>query len=274
MLLITQEKDCFLDFNGGSIKSLIFNGQTYTPEEIEQVWRENKIHLKIEHYKPVGTANVLELVAQNSYNNDQFGMVLVKDPNGDRYRYIQTVPYYASRVVPMFDQPNLKGSYAISILHSSVDIGVTTGKQVSSTPVDKLDAKSTNWAESQVAHFKVEIAESVFTHFEKTPYLSSYNLNLVCGPLVCFPADPDQTHRGIPMNLYCRSKLSPHAQKVLLSTSRTRRTTSTSSKSTVWSSTSSSSTTSTRSPSWTVSSAQISLSVRWSTQVRSHIQRN
>lgn len=195
-----------MDFNGGSIKSLTFNGHTYSDAEIDQIWQENKLHLKIEHYLPAPSKNVLELVSENAYNTDQFGMILVKDPNGDRYRYIQTVPYYASRIVPMFDQPNLKGSYAITVIAAEGDVTVTTGKQIASSKVADLASPSQNWTENQVKHFRVETAGAVITHFQKTPYLSSYNLNLVSGPLMCFPASESQTHRGIPMNIYCRSK--------------------------------------------------------------------
>jgi Peptidase M1 N-terminal domain len=196
-----------VDFNGGSIKSLILNGHKYCDAEIHEIWKENKLHLKLEHYLAVGEVNTLELVALNAYNKDQFGMVLVKDPNGDRYRYIQTVPYYASRIVPMFDQPNLKGCYTISIVHGQKDIGVTTGKQKNSAKLSELLPNSSNWAQSQLHQFTVEYEDAVYSEFETTPYLASYNLNLVCGPLVCFPADESQTHRGIPMNIYCRSKL-------------------------------------------------------------------
>lgn len=186
---------------------MVFNGHSYSAPEIDQIWRENKIHLKIEHYLPVGQKNVLELIAQSAYNTDQFGMILVKDPNGDRYRYIQTVPYYASRIVPMFDQPDLKGSYSITVIHNEADVSVTTGKQLSTIKVAELKASADSWAENQVPHFRIESTGAMITHFEKTPYLSSYNLNLVSGPLMCFPADESQTHRGIPMNIYCRSSL-------------------------------------------------------------------
>ncbi len=173
---------------------------------IEEMWRENKIYLEHGFLKDSGT-NVVEVLIDNNFNNDQFGFILSKDTDGQEYVFIQTVPYYASRILPMFDQPDLKGKFSIAVIHPETDICITTGIQLSRTKFENIshEGEKLTWFALNARALRVEDENCVLSEFEASPYLSSYLLNLVCGPFVQIEATPEQIYNNIPMKIFCRS---------------------------------------------------------------------
>lgn len=185
------------------------NGTEMEAPRIEEMWRENKIYLEQAFLKDSVT-NVVEFLIDNNFNNDQFGFVLSKDTDGQEYVFIQTVPYYASRILPMFDQPDLKGKFSIAVIHPENDVCITTGNQHSRIryqDVTQHDNEKLTWFTLNAKGLRVEDETCVLSEFEATPYLSSYLLNLVCGPLVEIAAAPEQIYNNIPMKVFCRSSL-------------------------------------------------------------------
>lgn len=202
---MTHADGLFLDFNGGDILRFAVNGKTVDPDAVKDSWKENKIYLDTSLIKDTET-NKIEFTVCNRFNNDQFGFVIGHDPDGGRYVYIQTVPYYASRILPMFDQPDIKGTYEISVLHSDKDICVTTGPLIKTENLETAFAsESKDWSVEQAKAMVTTTEGASISHFEKTPLLSSYLLNLVCGPLVSIDATPEQQYNGIAMKIMCRS---------------------------------------------------------------------
>jgi len=198
----------FLDFNGKEIKTMKVNGIEMETPRIDDMWRENKIYIETAFLKD-GVTNLVEFIVDNQFNKDQFGMILSKDTDGGEYTFIQTVPYYASRILPMFDQPDLKGKFLISVIHPENDICITTGLQTQQRKLSEVTQKQTDldWWDHSTKCFRIDDEKSVMSCFEATPYLSSYLLNLVCGPLACVEATEAQTHNGIKMRIFCRSNL-------------------------------------------------------------------
>lgn len=150
---------------------------------------------------------MLEFLVSNRFNNDQFGFIRAQDPDGDEYSFIQTVPYYASRITPLFDQPDLKGEFKISVVHSRSDICITTGPLVAKLSPKDLPAVAAldAWVAQRLGQLETAGEESQVSFFEPTPLLSTYLLNLVCGPLHELQASEEQTYRDIKMHIYCRS---------------------------------------------------------------------
>lgn len=60
--------------------------------------------------------NVVCIHYSNKYNNDGSGCVSFIDVDKKQYIYSQFAPYYANRVFPCFDQPDLKAKMRISIV--------------------------------------------------------------------------------------------------------------------------------------------------------------
>lgn len=185
---------------------MVVNGHEIQKAAIVDMWRENKIYVDQAHLKDEGL-NVIEFAVENQFNNDQFGFLLGKDPSGEEYMYIQTVPYYASRIVPMFDQPNIKGRFTMAVVHSAHDTCVTTGILQRLVPVSQfVQEDARDWLSENVKAFLVEDPEAQISVFDNSPYLSSYLLNLVCGPLSSIDAAAEQCYNGIQMKIMCRSR--------------------------------------------------------------------
>jgi len=78
-------------------------------EDLGALWNDNRLELPQSLLKK--GENNLKIGFENLYNSDMFGFQSCNDLDGLQYVYIQTVPYYAHRVTPLFDQPNLKGNF-------------------------------------------------------------------------------------------------------------------------------------------------------------------
>ena len=157
-----------------------------------------------------------------------FGLQTTSDLDGSRYIFIQTVPYYANRVAPIFDQPDLKGKIQIDVVVPSDWYSISTGRVAQSVDLEDfnqtsdpvsslLDSLQTSQAflrrsfgaikdnfemlqtfsltsRGQTPQFGLKMfGESKLVSHEQTPPLPSYLLNLVCGPFNKFTLiDEDQ----------------------------------------------------------------------------------
>lgn len=63
--------------------------------------------------------NTIAILYRNKYNNDGSGCVSFIDVDKKQYVYTQFEPYYANRVWPLFDQPDLKAKMRLSVLTPS-----------------------------------------------------------------------------------------------------------------------------------------------------------
>jgi aminopeptidase N len=68
-----------------------------------------KDHLKVGH-------NNVIVEYKTTYDNDGNGCVSFIDVDQKQYIYTQFEPYYANRVFPIFDQPDLKATMKLNIL--------------------------------------------------------------------------------------------------------------------------------------------------------------
>ena len=197
----------FIDFSGHSIRKMVLNGEEIKEPRLSGIWQENKLWLPTDLILP-SEDNVVEFVIENRFNNDQFGLVRARDPSGEEYCFVQTVPYYASRVVPFFDQPDLKATFLISVAHAPSDSVITTGELVASFAAGEVPSHqaSSTWLSESFSHFSPTAPDSRVSCFERTPLLSSYLFNLVCGPFTEITASPDQIHKDVQMKIYCRSR--------------------------------------------------------------------
>ena len=101
-----------VDFQIQQIKKIIVNGQT-----IELKSEEGYILIQGDQLKQ--GKNTIAVWYRNKYNNDGSGCVSFIDVDGKQYLYTQFEPYYANRVFPLFDQPDLKAKMRLSVLSPS-----------------------------------------------------------------------------------------------------------------------------------------------------------
>jgi aminopeptidase N len=119
----------------------------------------------------------------------------------------------------MFDQPNLKGTFEITVALPKEWDSITTGDLISSSPVSeffctKSYAQDNGFYGTALTHFTSFGYLPVEDHFKvnvhtKTSLLATYLLNLVCGPFAKVELPEEERYEGIPMTIYCRESLAP-----------------------------------------------------------------
>ncbi|GAA1607021.1 aminopeptidase N [Actinoplanes couchii] len=162
----------FLEFEPVEVASMTLNGVPVPPEA------STGTRLAL-----TGLADVNELVvdATMRYRNDGEGLHRYVDPaDGNTYLYQHMFINNAGRVLPAFDQPDLKAVFRVSVTAPESWLVATNGALVSS------DAG--RW------------------EFAPTKRISTYLATLIAGPYHAVTAE----HDGIPLALYARAALAEH----------------------------------------------------------------
>ena len=168
----------FLDFTTAEVLSLEINGV-----EAEPLLENNRLLLDGAMLAP---RNVVRVAYRNEYDHIGAGLHQFTDPeDGAEYLYTHFEPYDAHRLLPCFDQPDLKAS---------------------------LRLEATAPAEWQVvANYPAESSEPqgdgrTRHSFAETPRISTYLLALVAGPYVRF----DDQWEDVALGVLCRGSIAPH----------------------------------------------------------------
>ena len=99
-----------IDFQIQEIKAVVVN-QAKVAE-----WKSEEGFVLIEGKNLKEGANHIAIWYRNKYNNDGSGCVSFVDVDGKQYLYTQFEPYYANRVFPIFDQPDLKAKMRLDVI--------------------------------------------------------------------------------------------------------------------------------------------------------------
>jgi aminopeptidase N len=134
--------------------------------------------------------NVLTVVADAEYTNTGEGLHRFVDPVDDEvYLYTQFEVPDSRRVFAVFEQPDLKATFAFTVTAPAYWQVVSN----SPTPDPVVDGDSATWA------------------FEPTPILSSYVTALVAGPYEVVRSElTSRNGRVIPLGLFSRKSLSQY----------------------------------------------------------------
>jgi aminopeptidase N len=169
-----------LDFTG-QVTSFALNGETLEPDHARH-------HLAIPPAKQVPRMRV-EVGYRNECDQTGDGFHRFLDPeDGREYLYSNFQPFAAHRLFPCFDQPDIKGTYRLSV-RAPADWEVVS-------------------AEPELA--RVQEPDGRHRHeFGPTPPFSTYLLPLVAGPFV----HSRRSHDGIPLGLYARHSMRPELDR-------------------------------------------------------------
>lgn len=107
---LNNKDTVFVDYAGDSVDAVILNGHE---DEAKAV--NGRISLNPD-YLNVDGINILHIKFSNRYYTDGNGVQTYTDVDGSQYLYTQSEPYWGNRVMPLFDQPDLKAQY---ILHAA-----------------------------------------------------------------------------------------------------------------------------------------------------------
>lgn len=202
----------FMDYCGDEVTSLVVNGHSI--EVTEEVTAKSRIHLPAAHLH-TDASNVVEIGFKNRYYTDGNGLHTITDVDGSQYLYIQSEPFWNNRVLPLFDQPDIRGYYSlVSILEN--DWTLITSEDPEHTQ---------NWGEAnqplngifhnkyfQLFKEKQVPADRKLVVYKKSKLLSSYLFFFAVGPYTYFELPEDKRYKNIPMKVYCRHSMKQFLQ--------------------------------------------------------------
>jgi aminopeptidase N len=165
----------FLDFRGRTIERLEVNGTTVEPD-----WTGYRLTL------PgwlVADEMVVRVAYLNDYDTTGDGFHRFVDPeDGEEYVYTNFEPYEAHRLLPCFDQPDIKARYQFTVSAPSDWQVVANSPLAASAPTD----------DGRLRH-----------EFARTELFSTYLMALVGGPYVCRRVE----HHGLQLGLFARRSM-------------------------------------------------------------------
>ncbi len=175
----TGSDDLFLDFRGKRIQQLQLNGTTIR----QPSWNGYRLTLPGELLR---ADNEVWLAYQNDYDHEGDGFHQFTDPeDGEEYLYSNFEPYEAHRLFPCFDQPDIKGTYELTVTAPPEWEAIANARQA--TEATASDGRRRH-------------------KFEKTKPFSTYLFALIAGPYASVRA----VHKGIELGLFCRKSLLKH----------------------------------------------------------------
>lgn len=176
--LNTKEKALSLDSHIAKIEKVVVNGQVISGFPT----RLGSFDIPA---KSLALENIIVITYTGNYSKDSGGFLKSVDPE-DKSEYVYTdfEPYYAHKLFPCFDQPDLKATYSITV-SAPKDWTVIHNELIYS-------AKTEN--------------DSTLTTFKTTPKISTYLFFLGAGPFVEWKDQAGKT----PLYLYARKTLAKY----------------------------------------------------------------
>jgi len=176
--LTDRESSLEIDFTGGSVNTVVANGETLEPDY-------NGFFVTLPRSALLAGRNEVTINYSHPFDQDGTGLHRFVDPeDGRTYLYTYLWPYYSNRLFPNFDQPNLKATYELTV-RAAADWQV-----VSSTTEESIvtDGDTRVW------------------HFPQSEKFSSYIFSLHAGPYRIW----EDMAGDVPIRLMARQSLSEY----------------------------------------------------------------
>ncbi len=169
----------WLDYQGQTVRSILLNGASLKAS----AHKKNRISLPGSQLKKGQNTVVVEF--ESAYDNDGAGLHRAIDPaDGNTYLYTVFAPFDTNRVMPCFDQPDLKGTFTLQVKAPQ------TWEVLGNTPK---------------RHHR-DLGTARVHDFEPTPPLSTYLFSVCAGPWACWN-DPEAR---IPSRLFAAQSMADH----------------------------------------------------------------
>ncbi|MEO3938459.1 aminopeptidase N [Dermatophilaceae bacterium Soc4.6] len=178
--------ETFLDFDGESVDAITLNGESLDPAVLVTDSRITLPELAVD--------NEVVVAATGRYTNTGEGLHRFVDPVDDEvYLYSQFEVADSRRVFAVFEQPDLKATFAFTVTAPAHWQLVSNSPTPEPSDVtDRGGAACRTWA------------------FEPTPRLSSYVTALVAGPYEVVRDEAPSRKGPVPMAIYARKSLMGH----------------------------------------------------------------
>ncbi|WP_069387606.1 aminopeptidase N [Cellulosimicrobium cellulans] len=191
----TEGASTFVDLVAPTVHEVVLNGRVLDPA---QVFADSRIALE-----DLAAENELRVVADCAYTNTGEGLHRFVDPvDGEVYLYTQFEVPDARRVFTVFEQPDLKATFAFTVTAPAA------WQVVSNQPTPEPEALGTVADPTGTGAGDVEVARWAF---EPTSRMSSYITALVAGPYVVERSELTSSDgRTIPLGVFARASLAEH----------------------------------------------------------------
>jgi len=143
-----------LDFEGKAIDAVWINGESTDP--LFQNFRVVLPHSKLR----TDQKNIVRVEFTNLYSKDGNGLQGYTDNENKQYLYTQSEPFYGNKVVPLFDQPDLKATFELFAVGPN-DWNIVTGEvQKESLTFSEFLAKE--YPQEDSAHEIIELFKNAY----------------------------------------------------------------------------------------------------------------
>lgn len=169
--------DCFLDFKGPAVNTIVINGERVCAEKHPDIFNGEKIVLPGEYLK-IGK-NQVQVDYTADYSTTCSGMHHFEDTDGCEYVYTESEPNHAHMWFPCFDQPDMKARLDLVVLAPADWIVLGNQPETRFKSVQKQTEALFNVNELMRGQFK----DTYHTHrFETGVPISTYLFCIVAGP--------------------------------------------------------------------------------------------
>ena len=187
----------FLDCTGEEIVRLDVNDADALESEGVR-WSRNRLQLPGALLR---AGNIVRVVYRNAYDHSGVGLHQFRDPeDGAEYLYTQFEPYEAHRMLPCFDQPDIKARYRLRVAAPADWSVVSNAPETGAAPAPAADGEPPRRLHE----------------FARTQLFSPYLLALIAGPYHVFtdlhvsPGHVSDGQGETPLGIYCRKSLAAH----------------------------------------------------------------
>ncbi|WP_446664375.1 aminopeptidase N [Flexivirga sp. B27] len=188
----TDTAPTFIDFLGPSVESITLNGESLDPATS---FDGARIALPT-----LAESNELTVVATGAYMNTGEGLHRFVDPTDDEvYLYTQFEVADSRRVFAVFEQPDLKATFAFTVTAPARWQLISNQPTPEPQPAEQTYTGPTGTAEPAATW-----------QFEPTPRLASYVTALVAGPYDVVRDEVEAAGGTVPLAVYCRKSLREH----------------------------------------------------------------
>ncbi|MBD2765043.1 aminopeptidase N [Kocuria sp. cx-455] len=183
--------ETFIDFIHDSISLVELNGDEL---DVDDVVEGSRIRLP-----ELEGANELTVVGRALYSRSGEGLHRYVDPqDGNVYIYTQYEPADCRRVFPVFEQPDLKASFTVTLITPPEWVAASNGEHLTTEPAGTSD-----------------VPGAVSHEFAPTERISTYITTILAGPYtrvtdVWQGVDVQGETQSVPLALYCRRALAEH----------------------------------------------------------------
>ncbi|WP_129338493.1 aminopeptidase N [Cellulomonas endophytica] len=190
----TPGASTFVDLIAPAVHEVVLNGRSLDPAE---VFRDARIRLD-----DLAEDNTLLVVAECDYMHTGEGLHRFVDPVDDEvYLYSQFEVADSRRVFAVFEQPDLKATFAFTVTAPAHWVVVSNYPQVGAPEPVEGGVNANGGRDEGTAVWR----------FETTPRLSSYVTAVVAGPYHAEHGELTSSDgRTVPLGVYCRRSLAEH----------------------------------------------------------------